>query len=101
MLKIIKKLFSKECNHDWRIDDPLYFIGINEERAEHQLFECCQKCGKKRIRQDCRHLWFIGPDENEVNGIVVNGIKYQKIAICGKCGLAKYKVVEWLLPYFL
>ena len=26
--------------------------------------------------------------------LLTHGIKYQKIAICGKCGLAKYKVVE-------
>ncbi len=101
MLKILKKLFYKECKHEWRIEDPLNFIGVNEKSVDQQLIESCKKCGEKRIRPDCRHLWCIGPEENEVNGIIINGLKYQKIAICGKCGLAKYKVVEWLLPYFL
>ena len=35
-----------------------------------------------------------GTEFKYLESIVINGLKYQKIAICGKCGLAKYKVVE-------
>ena len=93
MIKWLKNLFSHECEHSWCIEDPFLDFGRKLQVCEGPIFERCTKCGERR-RPDCRHMWLLAPDENEVNGAFVNGKIIKKTAVCGKCGLSRYGVVE-------
>ena len=94
MVKWLKNLFNHKCEHSWRVEDPLIDFGSNFQVWEGPIFERCIKCGERRRRPDCRHMWFLAPDENEINGLFVNGKIIKKTAVCGKCGLSRYEVVE-------
>ena len=94
MIKWFKNLFNHECKHSWRIEDPLFDLNGDINVFDGPIYEKCSKCGERRLRTDCRHLWFLAPDEDEINGLVVNGQKIRKTAVCGKCGLSRYEVVE-------
>ena len=100
MVKWFKNLFNHECKHEWIIEDPLFSLSGGIEVQESPIYERCKKCGERRRRPDCRHLWFLAPDTDEINGVVVNGKKIEKTAICGKCGLSKYEVFDlWHLIF--
>ena len=94
MVKWFKNLFNHECKHEWIIEDPLFSLSGRIEIQEGPIYERCKKCGERRRRPDCRHLWFLAPDTDEINGVVVNAKKIEKTAICGKCGLSKYEVFD-------
>ena len=94
MVKWLKKLFSLKCKHEWIIEDPLFNLGGALQVWEGPIYERCKKCGIRRRRPDCRHMWLLAPDKDEINGVVVNGKKIEKTAVCGKCGLSRYEVLD-------
>jgi len=94
MVKWLKKLFGHECKHEWIIEDPLFNLGGVLQVWEGPIYERCTKCGERRRRPDCRHIWLLAPDKDEINGVVVNGKKIEKTAVCGKCGLSRYEVLD-------
>ena len=94
MINWLKKFFSRECEHSWMIEEPLFGLNGSLKVYEGPLYERCKKCGALRQRPDCRHMWLMAPDEDEIKGIVVNGRKIIKTAVCGKCGISKYEVLD-------
>jgi NADH pyrophosphatase NudC (nudix superfamily) len=56
----------------------------------------CPKCYKEVHGSVCEHDW--EPANDDGNAPLYNGIKPVRVAICSKCGTAKYKVSGKLSP---
>lgn len=98
MIKWLKKIFNKsqeqKCEHIWKLEEPTMNFGNSFKMWEGPMYNYCTKCGERRPHPECRHMWFLAPDDDEKVEFTVNGKKMVRTAICGKCGASKYEALK-------